>query len=168
MKTITVILGTARPKRKSEWVFKFLCQKFEASGLKTLKIDVKDYILPYDGSPADHSYKDAISRSDAICFVFPEYNHSIPGQLKTLLDSEFSVYKGKLAVLASVSAGDFGGTRATEHLIPILTNFGMNVCGLHMHFPNVEKNFNSNGDCLDNQTISRVEEIIKQIINKLS
>jgi chromate reductase, NAD(P)H dehydrogenase (quinone) len=55
-------------------------------------------------------------------FVSPEYNASIPGVLKTLLD--LSDYKkawwGKKALLVGISTGRSGNVRGMEHLTSIL------------------------------------------------
>jgi len=166
-KTIAVILGTARPERRSEWVSKFLVGELKKNNFDVNLIDVKDFPIQYDGGKADPKYAQIISSSQAILIVIPEYNHSYPGQLKTLLDSEYAIYEGKLGIIASVSGGNFGGARAVEHLIPVLTNFKMNFNGLVLHYPEVEKNFNEAGECLDPKTVERTTEIIQKISSLL-
>lgn len=162
-RTISVILGTSRPERRSEWVSKFLVNELKNQSFQVNLIDVKDFPIKFDGDKADPKYAEMISASQVILIVMPEYNHSYPGQLKSLLDSEFKIYEGKLAVIASVSSGNFGGARAVEHLIPVLTNFKMNFNGLVLHFPDVEKNFNQTGECLDEATKNRTSETISKI-----
>jgi len=60
--------------------------------------------------------------ADKFIFIAPEYNASIPGALKTLLD--LSDYKkswwGKKALLVGVSTGRSGNVRGMEHLTSIL------------------------------------------------
>lgn len=55
-------------------------------------------------------------------FIAPEYNSSIPGVLKTLLDlSDYQkVWWGKKALLTGVSTGRSGNVRGLEHLTSIL------------------------------------------------
>ncbi|HEU0199413.1 MAG TPA: NADPH-dependent FMN reductase [Burkholderiaceae bacterium] len=59
--------------------------------LKLNEIPFKDlplYSYDYDGDfpPVARSFKQAIEASDAILFVTPEYNRSIPGGLKNAID----------------------------------------------------------------------------------
>ena len=55
-------------------------------------------------------------------FIAPEYNASIPGVLKTLLDlSDYKkVWWGKKALLVGISTGRSGNVRGMEHLTSIL------------------------------------------------
>jgi chromate reductase, NAD(P)H dehydrogenase (quinone) len=59
--------------------------------LRFTEIPIRDlplYSPDYDSSypPEATALKDAISRSDAVLFVTPEYNRSIPGALKNAID----------------------------------------------------------------------------------
>jgi NAD(P)H-dependent FMN reductase len=163
---IPVILGTNRDGRNSLFVAQFISQELQKLGVESEIIDVKDYKVAYDGAKAEPSdYADKISKSNGIVIVFPEYNHSFPGSLKTLLDSEFNIYKGKVVATASVSAGNFGGARGTESIIPVLTNFGMILSGIQMHFPFVEKNFPKTAQTSDQDTIKRVSENLNSLIS---
>ncbi|AKU97789.1 NADPH:quinone oxidoreductase [Labilithrix luteola] len=58
---------------------------------------------------------------DALLFVTPEYNRSIPAMLKNAIDigsspEEHSVWSGKPAAVASFSPGMLGGFGANHHL----------------------------------------------------
>lgn len=66
-------------------------------------------------------FRTEIACSDAVLFITPEYNRSIPGALKNALDvgsrpAGQSVWKGKPAAIISVSAGPLGGFGANHHL----------------------------------------------------
>lgn len=163
---IPVILGTNREGRYSEFVATFIFHELQKLGVESKIIDVKNYKVAFDGAPAEPSdYAESISRSNGIVIVFPEYNHSFPGSLKTLLDSDFKIYRGKVVATASVSSGNFGGARGTESIIPVLTNFGMILSGIQLHFPFVEKNFPKTSETTDQETIKRVTESLTNLIS---
>ncbi len=66
-----------------------------------------------------------IDAADGLIFVTPEYNYSVPGVLKNAIDwasrpAYQSVFKGKPALVISVSGGALGGVRAQGHLKYIL------------------------------------------------
>ncbi len=59
--------------------------------LDMMEIPIKDlplYSYDYDADfpPAARAFKDAIAAVDAVLFVTPEYNRSIPGGLKNAID----------------------------------------------------------------------------------
>jgi chromate reductase len=74
-----------------------------------------------DPPPAVREFKDAIAKSDAVLFVTPEYNRSVPGVLKNAIDVGSrpygkSVWSGKPGAVISVSPGAIGGFGANHHL----------------------------------------------------
>ncbi|MEO8080294.1 MAG: NAD(P)H-dependent oxidoreductase [Caldimonas sp.] len=69
--------------------------------------------------------KREIERCQALLFVTPEYNRSIPGVLKNALDTASRPYgtnsfAGKPAGVIGISVGPVGTAAAQQHLRPIL------------------------------------------------
>lgn len=67
------------------------------------------------------TFRDRVRRADAVLFVTPEYNRSIPGGLKNALDVGSrpygqSVWSGKPGAVASVSPGAIGAFGANHIL----------------------------------------------------
>jgi chromate reductase len=67
------------------------------------------------------AFKERIKRADAVLFVTPEYNRSVPGVLKNALDVGSrpygqSAWAGKPCAVVSVSPGAVGGFGANHHL----------------------------------------------------
>lgn len=57
--------------------------------------------------------KRTIEDADCYLIVSPEYNHSVPPALSSLMDHfGASCYKGKVAGIVTYSAGPWGGMRA--------------------------------------------------------
>ena len=66
-------------------------------------------------------FKQRIASSDAVLFVTPEYNRSVPGVLKNAIDVGSrpygkSAWAGKPAAVISVSPGAIGAALANHHL----------------------------------------------------
>ena len=72
--------------------------------------------------PAPYStFRDLIRPADAVLFVTPEYNRSVPGVLKNAIDVGSrpygqSVFNAKPGAVISVSPGAIGGFGANHHL----------------------------------------------------
>ncbi len=70
-------------------------------------------------------FRKAIKAADAVMFVSPEYNRSIPGALKNALDVGSRPYgqnafDGKPAAVITLSPGALGGFGAHHHLRQVL------------------------------------------------
>src|SRR5690242_1877752 len=66
-------------------------------------------------------FRDRVRQADAVIFVTPEYNRSVPGVLKNAIDVGSrpygkSVFSRKPAAVMSVSPGAIGGFGANQHL----------------------------------------------------
>jgi chromate reductase len=75
-------------------------------------------------------FRARVAKADAVLFVTPEYNRSVPAALKNALDVGSrpygkSVWSGKPAAIASASLGAIGGFGATHHLRQSLTFVNM-------------------------------------------
>jgi chromate reductase len=71
--------------------------------------------------PPSAAFKQRIADADAVLFVTPEYNRSVPGVLKNAIDIASrpygkSAWSGKPAAVMSVSPGAIGGFGANHHL----------------------------------------------------
>jgi chromate reductase len=67
------------------------------------------------------AFRKTVRAADAVLFVTPEYNRSVPGVLKNAIDVGSrpygqSVWSGKPAAVMSVSPGAIGGFGANHHL----------------------------------------------------
>jgi chromate reductase len=74
-----------------------------------------------DPPPEVPAFKQRIQRADAVLFVTPEYNRSVPGVLKNALDvgsrpSGKSAWNGKPVAVVSVSPGAIGAFGANHAL----------------------------------------------------
>jgi len=85
------------------------------------------------GAPAAWTrFRGEIAASDAVLFVTPEYNRSVPGALKNAIDVGSrpygqSAWAGKPAAIMSVSPGAIGGFGANHHLRQSLVFLDMPV-----------------------------------------
>ncbi len=85
------------------------------------------------GAPAAWTgFREAIKDSDAVLFVTPEYNRSVPGGLKNAIDVGSrpygqSAWAGKPTAIMSVSPGAIGGFGANHHLRQSLVFLDMPV-----------------------------------------
>lgn len=89
--------------------------------------DLPLYSYDYDADfpPAAKAFKDAIAAVDAVLFVTPEYNRSIPGGLKNAIDWASRPYgtnsfTGKPTAVIGTSPGAIGTAVAQQNLRSVL------------------------------------------------
>jgi len=159
---IAVLAGTIRPKRDSIHAAKLVAEVGrEQKGVEITFVDPEDYHFPGDGNDPegkDPRYTEITRKADAFFIVTPEYNHSFPGSLKRMLDSELSNYIHKPVAFAGVSSGRWGGIRAIEALNQTIREMGMASTFTDVQFPNVATLFDVDGDL--------VEPIYRDLVGK--
>ncbi|MFZ5719579.1 MAG: NADPH-dependent FMN reductase [Pseudomonadota bacterium] len=123
-RTVAVVVGSLR----KDSVSRKLAKAFAAL-TPELKFDIVEIgDLPHfdqdlEGDPPAQwvRFREQIAAADAVLFVTPEYNRSVPGALKNAIDVGSrpygqSVWNGKPGAVISVSPGAIGGFGANHHL----------------------------------------------------
>lgn len=89
--------------------------------------DLPLYSYDYDANypPSARAFKESIASSDAVLFVTPEYNRSIPGALKNAIDWASRPYgqnafSRKPSAVIGTSPGKIGTAVGQQHLRSIL------------------------------------------------
>ena len=96
--------------------------------------------------------KGEIAAADAVLFVTPEYNRSVPGVLKNAIDHASrpygkSAWAGKPAGVIGASIGSIGTAMSQQHLRNILAYLDMPTLGQPEAFIHVKEGlFEPNGD----------------------
>lgn len=138
MYRVAVFVGSTRPTSSNLKLAKAL-EKLAAGRLAFDYIEIGN--LPfYDDAlwndpPAEViRLKREIAAADAVLFVTPEYNRSIPGILKNAIDWPSrpygdGVWSGKPAAIAGATGGVSGTAAAQAHLRSILPVLGLALMG---------------------------------------
>lgn len=165
---IPILLGTVRPKRESIKAA-HLVEKVgkEIEEIEVQLVDPGDYHFPFDGNDPenkDPKYSALTAKADGFFIVTPEYNHSFPGTLKRMLDSELSNYIHKPVAFAGVSNGIFGGARAIEALTTTVREMGMVATFSDVYFPEVQNLFDEKGEIKDDGFVRRINRGYTELI----
>jgi len=122
---IAVLVGSLRKASINRKVALALAELAPAN-LKLNIIEIGDLPLYNEDidvePPAAYStFRQQVSSSDAVLFVTPEYNRSMPAAMKNALDVGSrpygqSAWNGKPGAVISVSVGAVGGFGANHHL----------------------------------------------------
>jgi chromate reductase, NAD(P)H dehydrogenase (quinone) len=107
------------------------------------------------GFPAPITALSALIRdADGVLIVSPEYNYSVPGGLKNLIDwvsrTPNQPFARKPVLIQSVSGGQFGGARMQHHLRQIFVFLNANVFARpEIMIGPAAARFNATGELID-------------------
>jgi NAD(P)H-dependent FMN reductase len=164
-----VILGTSRQGRASEYAAHFVVDHVaKCPDMRTALIDIRNIRLSVDDAGEaikDPTFSKTVDNADALIFVVPEYNHSFPGLLKHVLDTNLKEYIHKAAGVCGVSAGPFGGARMIQNFLPVLRELGMVTIFWDVYFGNVGKLFDpATGSITDSAYGGRLDKFLNELI----
>ena len=164
-----VILGTSRQGRASEYAAHFVVDHVaKRPDMRTDLIDIRNIRLSVDDAGEaikDPEFSKTVNDADALIFVVPEYNHSFPGLLKHVLDTNLKEYIHKAAGVCGVSAGSFGGARMIQNFLPVLRELGMVTIFWDVYFGNAGKLFDvPTGKITDPAYSGRLAKFLDELV----
>jgi chromate reductase len=159
-RTVAVVVGSLRKDSVSRKIARAL--EALTPNLKFTEVSIGDLQLfnqDLEATPTAEwtAFRQKIAAADAVLFVTPEYNRSVPGALKNAIDVGSrpygsSVWNGKPGAVISTSPGGVGGFGANHHLrqslvflnVPLLTN--------EAYIGNAFSLFDENGELINEGT----------------
>ncbi len=111
----------------------------------------------------------AIAGADALLIATPEYNSSIPGQLKNALDwasrpLATSVLRNKPVAVVGASTGAFGAVWAQAELRKVLAAIGARVSDVEVAIGHAHESFDAGGRLVDDGLRRRLEEAVRSLV----
>jgi len=162
----TALVGTTSPKSYNRALLQFMQEFFkDKADIELLEInDVPMFNQDNpSNSPALLNINKKIIASDGVIIATPEYNHSIPSSLKSLLEwlsYELHPLDGKPVMILGASIDSQGSSRAQLHLRQILDAPGVNanvMPGYEFLLGQAHKAFDDNGQLNNPGTIDFLE-----------
>jgi chromate reductase len=133
-------------------------------GLKAIPpYDEDDDVQP--APPAVARFRDAIAGADALLFATPEYNSSVPGQLKNALDWASrpfpdSALRGKPVAVIGASTGLFGAVWAQAEVRKVLGIIGADVIDLELPVGQADAAFGDDGQLVGREQRAVLNELV--------
>lgn len=174
MKKVGIVVGSLRKESYSKKIAKNVVPLFP-EGYETTFVEIGNlplYNEEYDGNaPEEYTrFRNTVKEFDAILFVTPEYNRSVPGVLKNALDVGSrpygeSVWDGKPAAIISQSISNLSGFGANHHLRQSLTFLNMPVVQQpEVYLANSPELVDENGKINNDETIQFLQSFIDTFV----
>ena len=111
----------------------------------------------------------AVARADGVFFSTPEYNHSIPGQLKNAVDwlsrpAGSGALSGKHVAVIGASAGMFGAVWAQAELRKVLAAAGARVVEGEVAVGHAHTRFDEQGRFTAPELGEQVDAVIEALL----
>lgn len=177
------VLAVAGSLRKESFNKKLMHQGVEALRRLGAEVDVLDLqdvaMPPYNQDIEDREglppgaleFKRRVAEADGLLFVVPEYNYSIPGHFKNVLDwasrGTEDVFRGKIGALMSASPGFAGGLRMNPHLRQVCRALGVLAIHEQVTLPHANKAFAPDGTLAEAHIRHQVEALATKLIEEI-
>jgi chromate reductase len=134
--------------------------------------DIPPYLEEEEGETPPESVaalRATVGAADAVLLATPEYNGSIPGQLKNALDWASRPFpdnslRGKPVAVIGASTGLFGAVWAQAELRKVLTTIGAKVVDAELPVGQAHDAFTENDRLADPDLHKALAQIVTQLI----
>jgi chromate reductase, NAD(P)H dehydrogenase (quinone) len=137
-------------------------------GLKAVPpYDEEDDVDP--GPPAVAALRGAVADADAMLFATPEYNSSVPGQLKNALDwlsrpLATNPLRNKPVLVVGASTGAFGAVWSQAELRKVLAATGARVVDAEVAVGHAPTKFDDSGRLVDDELREQLDEALDVLL----
>lgn len=174
---ILAFAGSTRIDSFNKKLVKIAAAGAVEGGADVTVIDLRDFTVPlYDGDleqqqglPSNaRKLKDLMLSHHGFLISAPEYNSSISGVLKNIIDwasrqsegeEPLACFKGKVAGIMSASPGGLGGLRGLVHVRAILENISVLVIPDQIAVSKAHEVFDADGTLKDKKQEDQVKRI---------
>jgi len=127
-----------------------------------------------DGAPAVvASMRAAFAGADAVLISSPEYNSSVPGQLKNALDwvsrpLATNPLRNKPAAVVGASSGAFGAVWAQAELRKVLATIGARIVDGEVAVGHAPTRFDTGGTLIDEDLREQLGEVVDALVTAVA
>ncbi len=160
VRNVAVVVGSLRKdsvSRKLAHAFAALTPNLKFNIVEIGDLPHFDQDLESDPPAQWVRFRQEIAAADAVLFVTPEYNRSVPGVLKNAIDVGSrpygsSVWNGKPGAVISASPGAIGGFGANHHLRQSLVFLNVPLLSQEAYIGNAFALFDQSGELANEST----------------
>jgi len=173
------ISGSLRRESHNTKLLRAVGELLEQRGVEFTIYDSLKSVPAYDEdddgqlapAAAEHLRR-AVREADGLFFATPEYNSSIPGQLKNAVDWVSRPYangaiRNKTVAVVGASAGMFGAVWAQAELRKVLAAAGARVVEGEVALGHADTRFDEQGRLTDAEIVDQLDALADALIGEL-
>jgi chromate reductase, NAD(P)H dehydrogenase (quinone) len=174
MAKVGIVVGSIRNNSFSEQLGKniveLLPEGYEAEFIEIGNLPLYNQDSDEDIPAVYTSFRETVKALDAVVFVTPEHNRSIPAALKNALDVGSrpygsNVWDGKPALIVSQSPSNLSGFGANHHLRQVLAFLNMPVVQQpEVYIANVHELLDEDGKITNEDTVGFLQSAVNAFV----
>ncbi|MHA6252409.1 NADPH-dependent FMN reductase [Oceanobacillus sp. CAU 1775] len=175
MTKVGIVVGSIRKNSFSESLAKniveLLPEGFEAEFIEIANLPLYNQDSDENIPEVYTSFRNTVKALDAVIFVTPEHNRSIPAALKNALDVGSrpygsNVWDGKPTLIASQSPSNLSGFGANHHLRQVLAFLNMPVVQQpEVYIANIHELLDDNGKISNEDTVGFLQSAVDTFVD---
>jgi len=172
---VVAIVGSIRKEsynlKLAQYIQKRYQEKFDLEILNLRELPFYDQDIELDPPAAVTEFKNKVANADAVLWVTPEYNATVPGVLVNAIDWLSRVEKvmiGKPSWIVGASMGNLGTVKAQLHLREILFAMGLSsplLPGNEVYIGAVHEKIDESGNLTDEATVQFLDNVVNNFVN---
>lgn len=170
MTKVGIVVGSIRKNSFSESlannIVELLPEGYEAEFIEVANLPLYNQDSDENIPDVYTSFRNKVKALDAVIFVTPEHNRSVPAALKNALDVGSrpygsNVWDGKPALIVSQSPSNLSGFGANHHLRQVLAFLNMPVVQQpEVYIANVHELLDDNGKITNEDTVGFLQTAV--------
>ncbi len=175
---VVALVGSIRKEsynlQLATYIQKKYQNQFELEILNLRELPLYDQDIENNPPSVVTEFKGKVANADAVLWVTPEYNGTVPGVLVNAIDWLSRVDKvmiGKPSWIMGASMGNLGTVKAQMHLRDILFSPGISsplLPGNEVYVGAVHTKFDQEGNLTDESTVQFLDTVVDNFINWFS
>ncbi|KYG25620.1 NADPH-dependent FMN reductase [Alkalihalobacillus trypoxylicola] len=168
---VVAIVGSIRKEsynlKLAHFIQKRYQGKFTLEILNIRELPFFDEDIENNPPSAVTEFKRKVAGADAVLWVTPEYNGTIPGVLGNAIDwlSRVEVMFGKPSWIVGATPGFLGTVKAQLHLREILFSLSSPLLpGNEVYVGAVHQKFNDDGELIDEVTVKFFDSVVNNFL----
>ncbi|WP_026906827.1 NADPH-dependent FMN reductase [Paucisalibacillus globulus] len=174
MPKVGIVVGSIRKNSFSEQLGKniveLLPEGYEAEFIEIGNLPLYNQDSDEDIPAVYTTFRETVKALDAVVFVTPEHNRSVPAALKNALDVGSrpygsNVWNGKPALIVSHSPSNLSGFGANHHLRQVLAFLNMPVVQQpEVYIANVHELLGEDGKITNQDTVGFLQSAVDALV----
>ena len=172
---IIALVGSIRKEsynvKLATYIQKKYQDQFDLEILNLRELPMYDQDIENNPPAAVTEFKGKVASADAVLWITPEYNGTVPGVLVNAIDWLSRVDKvmiGKPSWIMGASMGNLGTVKAQLHLRDILFSPGVSsplLPGNEVYVGAVHEKFDQDGNLTDQATVQFLDKVVDNFMN---
>ncbi|VVB70682.1 FMN-dependent NADH-azoreductase [uncultured archaeon] len=177
--SILVFAGSLRKDSLNKKLARIVAKEIKEKNFEVELIELNNFEMPiYDGDIEEKGFPEKVmefrekfEKAEGVFIITPEYNFSIPGGLKNIIDwlsRKKNLMDSKVIAIGGASNGRFGTIRVQTHFKEILLLLNAKIIGYpSLLIVNGNSAFDSEGNLVNENDVKAMKKLVEVFLQQI-